>query len=52
MVLEAGDHQKTQGDIDFMLTNSLNHHITSIIVVFMFSLENHDRKIWEKTQKS
>ena len=38
-----------------------NHHITSIIdIVFMFSLENHDRKNWgnkkrkihEKTQNS
>ena len=29
-----------------------NHHITSIIdIVFMFSLENHDRKIWEKNAK-
>ena len=26
-----------------------NHHITSIIdIVFMFSLENHDRKFWNK----
>ena len=30
-----------------------NHHITSIIdIVFMFSLEIHDRKNWKKTQNS
>ena len=30
-----------------------NHHITSIIdIVFMFSLENHDRKICKKNAKN
>ena len=45
MVLEAGDHQKNARGYRFHAYKWSNHHITSIIdIVFMFSLENHDRK--------
>ena len=45
MVLEARDHQKSQGHIDFMLINCLIIIKAYIFdVVFMSSLEKHNKR--------
>ena len=35
MVLEAGDHKKTQDDIDFMLTNGLIIILHRFLIYFL-----------------
>ena len=58
MVLEAGDHQKTQEDIDFMLINGLIiilHRLLTLFLCFHWKIMTEkfgkQRKIHEKNTK-